>query len=212
MRAKIFSGFRFGLLLQFAVGPISLYIFKVAVSAGFFKAFVGTIAVTLADSLFIIAAIIGIGTLLEKYSGFKKFLTYFGGAILILFGISIVVATIQSGILKDARVVTEASIGKIALEAFVLTAANPLTILFWAGVFSTKVADEGMDRRAMYGFGIGAALSTLICLSLLAIIGDFFQVFLTPEIMFVLNIVVGLVLVYFGAKVVAKDRKTRVVE
>jgi len=62
----IFKGFKFGLLLQIAIGPVCLFIFQLAVINGFFVAMIGILAVFIVDSLFIFGAIKGIAALLES--------------------------------------------------------------------------------------------------------------------------------------------------
>ena len=47
----IAKGFRFGLLLQFALGPMTLLIFQIAVASGFAVAIQGVVGVTLVDGL-----------------------------------------------------------------------------------------------------------------------------------------------------------------
>jgi len=81
-----------------------------------------------------------------------------------------------------------------------LTLSNPLTILFWVGVFSTKLSEANMNRKDMYCFGLGAVLATISFLTLVSITGIFVNNFLNPDVLKILNIIVGLVLIYFGLK------------
>lgn len=68
----IIKGFKFGMLLQIAVGPICLFVFQTAAAHGFTSAMSGVIGVTLIDALYILAAICGLGTLIEHYKNFKN--------------------------------------------------------------------------------------------------------------------------------------------
>ena len=67
----IWKGFRFGLLLQIAVGPICLFIFQTAAGSGFWIAEIGVLGVTIVDVFYILAAILGIGFILTKYKKTK---------------------------------------------------------------------------------------------------------------------------------------------
>ncbi|MBP1745267.1 MAG: hypothetical protein H6Q58_2245, partial [Firmicutes bacterium] len=78
----VFKGFRFGMLLQVAVGPVCLFIFQTAASSGFASAEMGVLGVAIVDALFISAAILGIGALISRYPKAEKFLKYFGAAVL----------------------------------------------------------------------------------------------------------------------------------
>ena len=60
------KGFRFGLILQAAVGPVSVFIFQTAASFGIVSAEAAVMGVTIADLICVLAAIWGVGTLLEK--------------------------------------------------------------------------------------------------------------------------------------------------
>lgn len=62
----IIKGFRFGMILQLAVGPVCLFIFQTAVSSGALIAFLGVAGVSVVDAAFIIAAIFGLGAILNK--------------------------------------------------------------------------------------------------------------------------------------------------
>ncbi len=62
----IFKGFKFGMLLQLAIGPVCIFIFQMASSKGFYTAETGVLGATLIDGLFIFAATIGISSIIER--------------------------------------------------------------------------------------------------------------------------------------------------
>jgi putative Mn2+ efflux pump MntP len=88
----------------------------------------------------------------------------------------------------------------VFLKTLVLTLSNPLTILFWVGVFSTKVSEENMNKKDMYYFGLGAVISTMTFLTTISVMGSFINNFLESTIINTLNFIVGLVLIAFGIK------------
>lgn len=200
----LFKGFRFGMMLQLAVGPIALFIFQVAVNSTFFAAFTGCIGVALVDLLYIALAILGIGALLEKYSGVKKALKYFGGIVLIIFGLSILLGAVGISILPSISAGTD--VKNVFLKSVILTISSPLTIIFWAGVFSAKLADEKMDKKDMYIFGMGAVCSTLFFLTLVSGFGVFANAVLNDLLLKILNILVGTVIIIFGIKTMIKKQ------
>jgi threonine/homoserine/homoserine lactone efflux protein len=81
----LFDGFLFGMILQLAVGPICLMVFKTSGLLGLKQGLVFVAAVALIAALYIFLAGIGIASILENNILQKK-LKYFGGIILILFG------------------------------------------------------------------------------------------------------------------------------
>ncbi|MEN1760303.1 LysE family transporter [Anoxynatronum sibiricum] len=193
-------GFKFGMLLQIAVGPICLFVFQTAVSHGFPAAMAGVTGVTLIDALFILAAIQGLGTLLQRSNRIKKALQTIGAFILIVFGISIITGTFGLSILPSVTFLSLHTVTHPFFKALLLTLSNPLTILFWAGVFSTKMIEDELRLGDMYLFGFGAVLSTVFFLSMVAAIGHSVNAVLPVLLLTGLNVFIGLVLIFLGIR------------
>ena len=196
----LIKGFCFGMILQIAVGPLCLFIFQTAVTSGFFTAMVGVLGVALVDAVYILAAIFGIGVLLNKYKILKMVFRYLGSIVLIVFGTSIIFEAFGFSLIPDLNFLSKQSMENVFLKVLMLTLSNPLTILFWVGVFSTRLSEVNMSRKDMYCFGLGAVLATISFLTLVSITGTFVNNLLNPEVLKILNIIVGLVLIYFGLK------------
>jgi len=196
----IIKGFKFGILLQIAIGPICLFVFQTAVTHGFWAALYSVIGVALVDALFILVAIWGIGTLLEHNKQFKKIIQTFGAIVLIGFGISTLLSAFGISILPSMNFLPTQNFNSIFFKALLLTLSNPMTILFWAGVFSTKIVEDDMNTSGMYLFGLGAVISTLLFLSLISGIGVFANEFFPSILLTSFNILIGLLLIAFGIK------------
>ena len=196
----LIKGFRFGMLLQIAVGPVCLFIFGTSVERGFWEAMQGVVAVTLVDSLYIVGAILGMAALLEKKESAKVFFKYFGASILIIFGLQTLLGIFGISILPDIDLFKGISSGATFPKVLLLTLSNPLTIMFWAGVFSSRIIEDGLGRNEMYLFGSGAVLSTLLFMTFISALGSFVGVFIPEAAMSLLNAVVGVVLIGFGIR------------
>lgn len=196
----IWKGFRFGLLLQIAVGPICVFIFQTATTSGFFTAEMGVLGAALVDCFFILAAIFGIGAILNKNEKLKKVIHYIGAGVLVVFGLSNIVGFFGVSVIPSLSFLAEQNTGSVFWKTLILTLSNPLTILFWAGVFSTKIVEENIKQKDLYSFGIGAVLSTFLFLTFISIVGSFLPLFLEPAILNILNLMVGIVLIAFGMK------------
>ena len=197
MLSKILDGFKFGMMLQLAVGPVCLYVFSSACTDGFGSAEAAVAAVTIIDALFILFAILGITAFLSNDT-VKKNMKIIGAAIVFIFGVNSILDSLNFGFLNLNISISSYDLNNPFIKGALLTASNPLTILFWAGVFSAKLADSGTGRADSYRFGLGAVLSTFIFLSFIAYTGSVITVFLNPEIIRLLNIAVGIVLVVFA--------------
>ena len=84
----IMKGFRFGMMLQLAIGPVCLFIFQTGVASGFRAALSGVLGTVAVDGCEIVLAILGVGALLQKSRNARTILQYGGAAVLVLFGLS----------------------------------------------------------------------------------------------------------------------------
>jgi threonine/homoserine/homoserine lactone efflux protein len=193
------KGFRFGMMLQLAVGPICILIFNIGSSSGFFDAEMAVFAVTIVDASFILLAVFGFTSFISS-ERVKNKLKYFGALVLCLFGLNIILEAFNLGPLTNLFPIGNHNLNNPFLKGTVLTVSNPLTILFWVGVFSSKLAESNNSRNETYKFGLGAVLSTLFFLTFIAMLSSVVNSFIPENIIIILNILVGLALIYFGAK------------
>lgn len=199
------KGFRFGMLLQLAVGPVALFIFQTALMSSFLKALTGVFGAALVDSIFIVAAVIGIGAIIQRKKA-ALILKVFGAFILIAFGISTFLGVFGLSFIPGLNLAQGVEAVSVFQRAVLITASNPLTIIFWAGIFSAKLAEGDMEGREAYTFGFGAVLATLFFLTLIALIGTTSGRFLSAPVIQVMNAAVGLLLIYFGVKLFTGER------
>ncbi len=203
-----FKGFKFGMLLQIAVGPVSIFVFNMASNNGFIQAEMSAFAVTFIDALYILLAMLGIASLLEK-DKVKSIFQIFGAIILIAFGINIILGVFGIEIINSVlstKITVENELNNAFILGLIITASNPLTILFWTGVFASKVAEENMIRKDLILFGIGVVVPTLFSQTIIALIGSLTKDFLPKEVVSILNLFVGISLLYFAIKLLRKRR------
>jgi arginine exporter protein ArgO len=99
----LFEGFKFGMLLQFAIGPVCIFIFQMSSLKGFYIAEKGVLGVALTDGLFIIVAILGIASIIDR-KNIKVFLKIFGTIILFVFGLSTVLSQFNFAFLPSLSI------------------------------------------------------------------------------------------------------------
>lgn len=203
----LFAGFRFGMLLQLAVGPICIFIFRAASTKGFISALAGVMGVALADGLYILAAIAGLGALIEKRSGAKVTMRLFGGAVLLFYGLATASGAFGLRMLPKLEMPAWVNVDTTFLHALFLTLSSPLSIVFWAGVFSAKISESDFSRAQIRLFGLGAVLSTLVSLTAVAALGAGVRPFLSPSVMQGMNLTVGVVLIGFGLRMLLPKRR-----
>lgn len=201
---SIINGLRFGMILQFAIGPMCLLIFKTAASDGFLPSMQVVLAVTIVDFLYVQLASCGVVSIF-KYENVKMIMKASGALVMILFGISTILGAFGIQLLGGFSVGEGVEHMNLFWQAFILTASNPLTILFWSGVFASQITSNHYSKGQIRGFGIGCILSTLLFSTLIAILGSTLQVFLTAQMIRIMNGVVGVVIIIFGIWMFAKN-------
>ncbi len=206
-----FKGLRFGLLLQLAVGPVCLFIFSSATRYGTLAALAAVLGVALVDAAEMALAAAGVGRLLQQSEKIKKAAALLGAIVLAVFGLSMVTGALGFSLLPAVQLFSPGG-GSLFWQALLLTAANPLTIVFWGGVFTSELAAHQLTPRSLVVFCCGCVSATLLFLSAVALLGGAADTLLPAVVTKVLNAVVGGVLVIFGisrALRAAQTGKTR---
>lgn len=202
----IYQGFLFGLLLQLAVGPVCLYVLQASISEGMVYSELIVLAVTLVDSLYIVLAVLGVAVLLQGRTT-QRVLRIFGAVVLFLFGAIIVLSgLLKTNLVPQLNLSTPAIFNNPFYNGLILTAANPLTIIFWAGVFSSRISEEGLSKREIIYFSVGCILSTLLFLTAVALLASQLKTVLPDAVITALNIIIGLLLIYFAARLIFRKQ------
>jgi threonine/homoserine/homoserine lactone efflux protein len=191
----LWRGFRFGLMLQFAVGPICLLTFIASSTFGFFAGEAVAVAAALVDAVYIGVSAGSIARLMRN-PAVQRRIKAFGAVVLAGFGLYML-NEVGSGVLPRVTLFGSSYLD-FFLEGIILTASNPLTILFWGGVFAAQVAEHQLQQEDMVLFGGGCVLSTFLFLSAVAAVGIFAGRFLAPIVILGLNGLVGAMLIYFA--------------
>ncbi|KQL45688.1 hypothetical protein AN963_11560 [Brevibacillus choshinensis] len=212
---SVWNGLLFGMLLQLSVGPVCLAVLQRSITFGFRHAWWMISGVALVDAAYMAGAIGGLSLFLQ-IPWVKQIVVMGGAVVLIWFGVgSIRAKVVQEGRVHAAGAVEHAdavmvSSGKHTgimttrvrdsfLYGIVLTLTNPLTILFWAGVFGSLMSSaDHADRMNFVGFAVGCVLSTLLFLTAVSALGKYAAKVLHPVWQKRVNVVVGLFLIGFA--------------
>jgi threonine/homoserine/homoserine lactone efflux protein len=193
----LFNGMLTGLILQLALGPVFFYVLGITVDSNFTNSLFAILAITLADYIYIILSLIGIGKLLQE-DRVKKWFGLIGAIILVLFGVMI----FYKGFVSIENAEHFSAIAWTPLSAFttafVLTISSPLTIVFWSSVFSAKAIEMNYRNKQLIIFGIGTGSSTFLFLSATMLVLSFLKSDIPNSVIQGLNCVVGLLLIYYG--------------
>ena len=204
MIQRYFSGLRFGMLLQIAIGPMCLMVFNTAKNAGFWVAMSLVLAVALVDAFYIALASAGVSKIMEKES-VKKVFKVVGALVLILFGLNIILGVFGVNLIPGLNLRPTSS--SVFLQGLVLTLSNPLTIAFWGSVLTTKIIEEEFGKKELLVFSCGLVSATLLFMTFVSILGTVLSTFISAAVANVLNVCVGALIVFFGLKMLLKKEK-----
>jgi threonine/homoserine/homoserine lactone efflux protein len=199
----IIKGFKFGMLLQLSIGPMCLMVFNTSGTHGLLMGLILVCAISLVDAAYITLAGCGVAAILKNIK-VQQFIKVFGCLILMAFGLHTIFSVFDYSILPSIHLFSNLSAKSIFLQGILLTASNPLTIIFWSGVFGAEAIDKKMDRYQLILFGTGCVLATISFLSGIAIAGSIINTFLSQFLLDILNVIVGLIITGFGVKLILK--------
>ena len=194
----ILKGLRFGMILQLAIGPMCIFIFQTSIAHGFFAGEMGVLGTAIVDSLEIILAIIGVGVILKKSKRAEMFLKAFGVFILLLYGCVSILSAFDVSMLPKLQIHSLNSSNITLIQAIILALSDPLTIVFWAGIFSAKIVEEHLRKIDLRLFACGCVLATLFFLTLVSFIGSITKQIIPSIFICGLNFLVGVLMFYFA--------------
>lgn len=201
MIQSLLEGIGMGLLLSLMVGPVFFTLITASMEQGFRHAFVLALGILVSDLIYVAITFFGVSYLTES-PVLEKVLGHVGGAILVGFGISFwrkkqTVRPNSGGI-----PVPKAKKRTAFVKGFGINGINPFVMLFWisiASMISLKTTWNDSDVISYY-FGL---LFTVFGIDLLkAFIAGKLSHLMTPKLRMILNRGVGVLVCYFGLKMI----------
>ncbi|GEC91504.1 LysE family translocator [Brevibacillus brevis] len=200
----IWNGLLFGMMLQLSVGPVCLAVLHRSMTRRLGEALMMVLGVALADAVYMVGAIGGLSLLLQ-IQWVKQMVLIMGALILTWFGIQTLRAIKGRGEHKQAPVQHAPSGRNNFWQGVLLTLANPLTVLFWAGVFGSLLASGSLIQSTeLFLFATGCLLSTLLFLGLVALLASYLARFFRPGWLNVFHGLSGVFLIGFAIVLLQK--------
>jgi threonine/homoserine/homoserine lactone efflux protein len=180
-----------------------LLVFNTSTTYGFWVGLSLVLAIVLIDSLYITLSGLGVAVILNKKK-INRAIKWFGCVVLVFFGMNTIAGVFNLSLLPHIAFLSDVSQQNIFIQGLLLTASNPLTIIFWSGVFSAQVAENCLCKKQLILFGFGCALSSLLFLTLVAFCGSILSGFLPLLFIQILNFAVGVFLMFFGVRLLLR--------
>jgi threonine/homoserine/homoserine lactone efflux protein len=202
----IIKGLKFGMLLQFAVGPMCIMVFNTSTTCGLISALYLVAAIALIDALYIALSGAGIAAIINR-AKVKSVVKLLGCLALVLFGANILSGAFDLSFPPEIELFSNVSSENLFLQGLLLTASNPLTIVFWSGMFSAQMIENNWSKRQLFFFATGCVMATTLFLTVVAVLGSTLGSFLPQVVIRYLNAAVGVVLIFFGIRMLLKKDK-----
>ncbi|YAR64395.1 LysE family transporter [Bacillus cytotoxicus] len=185
-----------GLSLSAPIGPINAAQMDKGIKYGFFHSWVLGIGALIADLIYMMLIYFGVVHFLQT-DIVKLFLWSFGTFVLFYTGIES---------LKSANEITitnhksKESIIKTFFSGFFMSLSNPISILFWIGIFGSILAKtaSSYDNDHLLLYSLGIILGIFLWDITMAAVSSSFRNILNLRVLSLLTILSGLSLIGYG--------------
>lgn len=161
INSALLTGLRFGMILQLAIGPVAFMILNTSASKGFLAGLQIMIAAALVDSLFTLLSFLAISAVIERPK-IKILFKIISSIILSLFGMNLVLNVFQISLIPNISFFSELTAASPFVNGLLLTASNPLTIIFWGSILSKQIIENNYTKRQLFLFAAGCVLATVV--------------------------------------------------
>ncbi|MEX2233855.1 MAG: LysE family transporter [Cyclobacteriaceae bacterium] len=198
----ILNGVISGIVLAFLVGPVFFTIIQTSIERGFGSGALVAVGVSLSDTFYITLTYLGVYQLFDNGS-FREYLAYFGGMVLLIFGVYYLFVKSKRLYQFDPEKVQVNNPWKLVGKGFIINGLSPMVLIFWlgtVGVATTKLGYSTPNEAIPF---FASIVSTVFFTDVLkAKLADKLRRLLTPKFIRNLNIILGFVLLIFGVRLI----------
>lgn len=191
---SFFSGIGLGLVLAILVGPVFFTLVHVSISRGFHSGIIFALGILTSDLSYFILTYLGISQV-DQNDTVKLLLGIFGGAFLIIYGITLLAKRKVRIEFKrpDAR-----SMAGFYIKGFLINALNPFVLIYWISVTGGLVIQYGDQTSKVVTFAIGCFLTVFLTDLTKSFLSFRLKRLIRESMLIWLNRVSGFLLVGFG--------------
>ncbi len=189
-----------GIVLACLIGPVFFTLLQTSIERGFLSGVFVAIGVSLSDAVYILISYFGFIQFLEE-TNLRHYMALAGGIVLLLFGLYYLFVKSR----KLARVRPEnlqkASGLRLAAKGFIINGLSPMVLFFWLATVSlaTTQLGYGAPKNALTFFA--SIVATVFITDIIkAKLADKLRILITPKVIQVLNIVLGIVMIIFAGR------------
>lgn len=185
-----------GLSLSAPVGPINAAQLDKGLKKGFWHAWLFGLGAALADILYMTLVYMGVVHFLST-PFMQTFLWFFGAFVLIYSGIE---SIISAGKVTISSTRKDDSLLSTMLSGFLMSLSNPMTILFWLGIYGSvlvKIAADSGTGQLLFN-SAAVIFGVLIWDFFMACMASTFRKYLSHRAITIISVISGLSLIFFG--------------
>ncbi|MCJ7843481.1 LysE family translocator [Lederbergia sp. NSJ-179] len=193
----VFFGYVFlGLSLAAPIGPVNAAQLDKGIKSGFFHAWLVGLGAMTADLIYMLAVYLGVVHFLE-IPFMQTFLWSFGFFVLVYTGVESLVSARKMTFSSRQR---DESRSKSFFSGFFMSISNPLTILFWLGIYGSVLAKTASeyDTASVMVYSLAIFIGLMVWDVTMAGVASSFRRLLTDKILAFISILSGLSLIGFG--------------
>lgn len=195
------KGLLLGLSIAAPVGPMAILCIRASLGHGWLAGATSGLGTAVADGTYAAVAAFGVTAVAEVIAGIGPWLALLGGIVLIWLGLR----TMRRPPIADAADAPRRGTAASFVTTFLLTLANPPTILFFAAMFAgLGLAGSTAGRMGAAVLVVGVFLGSLGWFMGLSALVRAASGWLTPPVLTWINRGSGLILVAFGVWAVAR--------
>lgn len=191
----ILQNIALGISLAAPIGPSSLTVIRNGVRRGFFAGFLAALGIVFADIVFLLLIYLGVSSFLS-IPIVKTTTWIIGTFVLIYLGYKSITKPIKKVNLEDNKKAK----GQPLLEGLFVTLSNPMSIIWWFGVFGSVLSSSTQNFSRLHALLISSTvlIGILFWQSGLALLTHWGKRFINEKNMKFVSTVAGLALIFFG--------------
>jgi len=194
---SVFLGYVFlGISLAAPIGPVNAAQLTKGIYGGFWHAWLVGLGAMLADAILMLIVYLGVFQFLET-PFMQTLLWSFGCFVLIYTGVDSILSARKK---VEMKFIKGNSLRKSFLYGFILSITNPLSLLFWLGIFGSVLAKtvSTYDLNHIIFYSAAIFIGLFVWDITMATIASTFRRILTSKLLVVISVLSGLSLIGFG--------------
>lgn len=187
-----------GISLAAPIGPVNAAQLNKGIKNGFLHAWLVGLGATVADAIYMLLVFVGVVHFLEQ-PFMQTFLWLFGFFVLVYTGYESLLGAREVATLANEIRVNVSYFGSF-FSGFIISLFNPLTILFWLGIFGSILAKtvKNNDLETIILYSAAIFIGITLWDVTMALLASNLRKFLTNRLLVGISILSGLSLIGFG--------------